>query len=210
MNLAYKAERYLEEKTKWLDKKGIKVIVHRDVDQIFEDGCGVGGMFDAYKRTLAIAAGGKTKHWLPIFIHEYQHAKQFISQSPVWMDVCNLYKGDDALGVVFNWLDGKDYPDEIVYKAIRLTQAVELDAEKRTVRELINTGLSNHIDVLNYTRDANGYIYFYNMVYMFRKWTSDNYVETNIVNKCLPDHFNNDYTKIPMEFYRLALKYCYK
>lgn len=25
------------------------------------------------------------------------------------------------------------------------------------------------------------------MIYMFRKWFGNNYTETNIVNKCLPD-----------------------
>lgn len=210
MNLKSKADKYIKTKAEWLEKKGINVIIERELDHVMEDNCAVGGMFNAYAGTLSIACGGKVTTWLPTFIHELQHAKQFLSQSRAWVDICNLYKGEDALGVIFNWLDGKSYPDSIVYKAIRLTQAVELDAEKRTVRELINTGLSNHIDVLEYTRDANGYIYFYNIVYMYRQWQHDDFSDNGIVNRSLPTEFVSDYTKLPMEYYRQAIKYCLK
>lgn len=206
MNLKSKADYYIKDKTEWLNKRGIQVITEKTADAIYEDGLGVGGMFNSYNKTLSYAASGLVKDWLPIFIHEFQHAKQFINQTPAWMGVCNLYKGEDALGVIFNWLDGKEYPDSIVYKAIRLTQALELDAEKKTVREMINTGISNNIDVLKYTKQANAYIYSYNMIYMHRIWVdaADDY---SIVNRTIPDHFNNDYTKLPMEFYRQHMKY---
>lgn len=210
MNLKSKADKYVKEQTAWLEKRGITVSVDPTTDTLYEDGLPVGGMFDAYKKSISVATGGKIAHWIPIFIHEVQHAKQFINQSPVWLDICNLYKGEDALGVIFNWLDGDEYPDSIVYKAIRLTQAVELDAEKKTVRELINTSLSDHINVLNYTKWANAYIYSYNIVYMYRQWPDDDPSKTSIITRSLPDHFNNDYTKLPMEFYRQALKYNFK
>lgn len=209
MNLKSKADYYIKEKTEWLAKHDIKVIIDKTSEVIYEDGCGVGGMFNAYTQNLSCAAGGNIKHWLPIFMHEFQHAKQFINQSSVWLDVCNLYKGEDALGVIFNWLDGKEYPDSVVYRAIRLTQAIELDAEKKTVREMINTGISNNIDVLKYTKEANAYIYSYNLIYMTRTWV-DASDDSSLANKTMPDHFNNDYTKLPMEFYRQHLKYSTK
>ena len=210
VSLKSKADRYVKEKTEWLQKRGITVNVDYSTEVIYEDGLGIGGLFDAYSKTLSVAAGGLHRNWLPTFIHELQHAKQYLAQTRAWTDVCNLYKGEDALGVLFNWLDGKEYPDSIVYKAVRLTQAIELDAERKTVNEMINTGLSNHIDVLKYTRDANGYIYMHNIIYMFRKWTHEDFTENDIVNKSLPDHFNNDYSKLPMEFYRQAIKYGFK
>ncbi len=207
MSLKFEAIKYVEKKADYLRKKGIEVRLHDT--QLLEDGLPVGGMFNSYTMKLDVDCTVSMKHWLPTFIHESQHAEQYIRDHKVWTDACNVYKGQDACTVIFNWLDGKEYPDDIVYKAIRLAQSVELDCEKRTVKELIKSGLGRYICTLKYTQEANAYIYFYNIVYMHRIWVGEADGDQNFqgyIHKIMPTNFNNDYSKMPLEYYRLCMK----
>jgi len=204
MSLKYEAMKYVEKKAEQLIKKGISVNLHDT--PLEEDGLAVGGMFNSYTMSLDVDCTNSIRSWLPTFIHESQHAQQYLRNTTVWNNACDVYKGDDACTIIFNWLDGKEYPDDIVFKAIRLAQEIELDCEKRTVKELINSGLGRYICTLKYTQEANAYIYFYNIVYIHRIWMEGDQRFQGYIHKIMPTNFNNDYSKVPLEFYRLCMK----
>ena len=111
---------------------------------------------------LVVATGCSEDQWLGTLLHEYSHLTQWAEKAPVWSSNDTLYSDYQE------WLNGKKKAPAIVRKAVAAAREVEADCERRTIR-LIRE-LSAPIDLPRYTRIANCYIHFHNVMAKTRKW----------------------------------------
>ena len=94
------------------------------------------------------------------FIHEYCHFLQWKEYSDVWKN------GRNAWIAFISYLNGnsKYFSKNQLLKI----QHLELDCEKRVLAEIKNNKLK--INVKNYIKEANSYIYSYNLILENRKF----------------------------------------
>jgi hypothetical protein len=123
------------------------------------EGFGCGGYFDEESKTLAVATDRSEQAWLGVLVHEYCHLTQWAEDAPVWLAA-------DKSQAMWDWLDRK--PARNVQEVIRRVQDVEADCERRAIR-LIRE-MAAPVDLDRYTRTANAYIHFHNVIADKRKW----------------------------------------
>lgn len=119
------------------------------------------GWFDDKTREIAIAC--KREDWIAVFAHEYCHFTQFKD---------GMFDGydDDTL---WDWLEGKDFPKEVLDHVVQEAKDLEADNERRTVALLEKYAIP--IDLSDYAKKVNAYLLFYNTVRRYRKWSSVGY-----------------------------------
>jgi hypothetical protein len=167
---------------------GVSVLLSPD-EAVDSGGFPSGGYFDGIGKTLAVATGGRSEEsWLGTLLHEYCHLTQWVEQSPDWLGY-----GDG----MWTWLEGKAVRNHLA--AIRAVQSLEADCERRTIR-LIQE-MDAPIDLESYTRAANAYIHFHNVIADTRKW-----YRPDVVMGDLPDllaaanpTFDRDFSKTPVK-----------
>ena len=108
--------------------------------------------------TLAVATNENT---LTTLVHEYCHMQQFLEQAEVW----TALRGNAQ---IWEWLSGDEFSDKVLDASIELAYAVELDCEKRSIRQhrIWNTG----IDISEYIQKSNAYTMFYFFMRHHRVW----------------------------------------
>lgn len=108
--------------------------------------------------TLAIASN---EHALATMVHEYCHMLQYLEAHPVWTAL-------EGRGQMWSWLNGEDFPDEVIDESVESYMNVELDCEIRSVEfhRMWNTG----INLEEYIQRANSYILFYKFLREERSW----------------------------------------
>lgn len=161
------------------------------------------GYFDDEKRLIAVAMDHPEDFWFSILIHEYMHMKQWIENSPLWIDM------DGADDDMDEWLGGKDFSPEELARMINSVQAIEADCERRSL-DFIKEHNITQIDPIEYAKKANSYVYFYCLIAERRKfYDSDKkpYMIEEVWSQ-MPDHFDNDYTILPDNYRELFNKYC--
>lgn len=169
----------------------------------------VSGYFDdKIGPTLACAIGKPERDWYEILVHESCHMNQWIERDPLWL---NIYaNGIDCDKGMDEWLSGKQFHvDEYTYY-IRTMQAVEIDCEKRSVKKILELDLD--IDVIDYIKRANSYLFFYSVMLETHKWCDTApYNVPEIVN-IMPGYFleESDYHKVPTEVLNLYKEKCYE
>ena len=111
-----------------------------------------------YSPTLAIASN---EHALATMVHEYCHMLQYLEVHPVWAAL-------EGRGQMWSWLNGEDFPDEVIDESVESYMNVELDCEIRSVEfhRMWNTG----INLEEYIQRANSYILFYKFLREERNW----------------------------------------
>ena len=161
------------------------------------DGVNCSGYFDTKPLLLACSTGIVEQTWLGILLHEYCHLTQ-------WAENCKAWQALDASPGMWGWLDGKPIKNAI--GAVEITQEVEADCERRTVRLIREIGAP--IDVEEYCRQANSYIHFHNVIKAHRKWTKApgalNHPE--ILKHC-NTALDTRYEKTPKNLYDALVKY---
>ena len=159
----------------------------------------VSGYFDEDAKVLAVA--GKFPDWIGTLLHEYSHLTQ-------WAEGCDIWRACEAAGKSANiddWLNGK--PQRGIQRLIAVTRDLEADNERRTVR-LIRE-LDAPVDVAEYSRRANGYIHFHNVMAETRKWYRPDrrpYYTPEVSALCNPT-IDSDFRKTPAAL-RAALLGC--
>lgn len=136
-------------------KFGVTVVVSPDRKVKSDDGTESGGWFCGESRRLVVGTG--SSEWLGILLHEYCHVTQWIENGPLW----RAYRDD-----MWAWLAGKSIKNPRA--AVRAVQAVEEDCERRTIRLIQELGAP--VNVESYTRAANAYLHFHNVMAAKRKW----------------------------------------
>ncbi len=119
------------------------------------------------KRILAVATGMPLEVWLPVFVHEFNHFRQWKEQDPIYLRA--FQDGREAIEFIDEWVDRMvDYPDEEIQSYIERAREMEADCERRTYRMIEEHNLP--IDLANYAQISNAYIHFYNYVNRRREW----------------------------------------
>lgn len=177
---------------------GVAVLVQPS-DTVDMDGRQVSGYFDEGSRVLAVA--GRFPDWIGTLLHEYSHLTQWAEDCDIW----RACKKAEQRASIDAWLDGK--AQRGIAELIAVTRDLEADNERRTVR-LIRE-LDAPVDVEEYSRRANGYIHFHNVMAETRKWYRPDrrpYYTPEVSALCNP-RIDSDFTKTPAAL-RAALLGC--
>jgi hypothetical protein len=160
------------------------------------------GYCDIYGLTVAIKKD--LDEWLLVFIHEAAHLDQVIEESPIWF---NEYAETDDINV---WVKNKQVKNKNIDKYFKAAIALELDCEKRSVAKIKKYKLP--VDVGEYTKKANAYIFSYTVTQLNRKWFEFPYKIPEIYNKMpkrflkLEDYINKRHPLLSLYNYDLTKK----
>lgn len=157
------------------------------------------GFFDPDEGMINVAIKKPIKEWFLILLHEFNHSKQ-------WMEGIDF--GDD--NSFWEWLDGKkELSKTQIKKLVNEIVKLELDCEKRTV-ETIKKYPELKIDVEDYIKKSNIYLYFYAIVAKNRIWYSDLPYNDLRIKKIVPNKFMKNYWNVPEGFEDIVKEYQYK
>lgn len=126
----------------------------------------------ADNKELRVATAGDIGVWLGVFVHETCHLDQGIER-PEWMDTC-----EKAVGIVDDWLAGKNYTKKKVEEAIHRVIELEWDCEKRSISKIKRNKLP--VNIKEYIQMANAYILGYHWTLDSRKWCKKSYQNTKV------------------------------
>lgn len=196
--------RFLKHVKKECKKYGIRFNLSKK-RYVLADTVKCNGFFDSELMELAVAGGQPFEKMLKILTHEYGHMTQWIDDCKAWR---NSKVGDsDSEKIVTLWMDREvEFSAEQKYKHIAHSRGVELDCEKRTVKLIKKFELP--LDARQYIKNANAYVYFWTYVGHCRKWYTigrEPY-NTKAIVDAMPEHFNNNYDKIPSRIQKLFAK----
>lgn len=127
--------------------------------------------------------------WIEILAHEFSHLTQWVDQIDLWK------QSMESMPLVDAWLEGEDVHD--IERHIQVCRDLELDNEKRSVKVIKKFGLD--VDLDNYIKKANAYVYFYTRLLTTRKWATPKnspYNNKNIIS-VMPNKFKTDYSVVP-------------
>ena len=120
-----------------------------------------------------------------------------------YIEKTNIWKGANQCGPMDDWLLGKDVKN--IEERIDQVKWLELDCEKRTVKNMIKYNLP--VNISSYIQKANSYILFYNYIKETRLWCKMGNSPDEKSNKSLwslcPDKFmpRSYYKTIPKNIY---------
>lgn len=183
---------------------GVKLLNKRHA---WMDGVRVNGYFCDATPELVVACYKKTNEWLEIFVHESCHRDQFIENARVWTRTINGY---DATTLLWQWLDKTiELTPEKLNTVVQHVLEIELDCERRAARKIRRFNLP--IDLDEYIKKANAYVYFYKVLEETRLWYDKGRspMHCPAVWKQMPNHFNNDYKIISPKYRAMILEHCY-
>jgi len=149
-----------------------------------------GGYFDDCRKILAVSIGSSLTSCFQTLLHEVSHFKgQWLNPKSIW------YKGRIRHGHsrFFSYLSGQR-----IYKkhaAIAAALAIELDCERKTVRE-IKRRWTKYIDLAEYQRQSSAYLYSYLYMGETGKWPVVSCCIRKIA-KHAPDSLQKSYKQIP-------------
>ena len=170
----------------------------------------VAGFFCAEERRLCVATRRSFCSWFPIFVHESCHMQQYLENCESWSNLDIGIVNTDACGLLFDWLEHRiELHANDVAAYCRAVQMLELDCEKRSVRNILDWQLT--VDLDEYVRGANAYVMFYNYVRKHRKWTKEKSVydpilACNFEPKFYADH---EYHNMPHWYEDAVTKHCF-
>lgn len=148
------------------------------------DGSPSSGYFSEDEKKICVSL--KTKDFVGILAHEYSHFMQYTDS----MDLYTYY--GKSYTKIMEWLDGKRI--QKVDFHLDNCLALELDCEKRAVELMKLWDLG--IDIKDYIKRANAYMYFWKYLKHSRKWCNPYNTPScndSLVNM-MPNRFLNDYT----------------
>lgn len=126
---------------------------------------GCSGYFNTDPLEFVVAIGKPFKDWFLVFVHEFSHFKQYLSD-PVAFGVAAA-----EIGKLFEWLAGEiELTPTEINDFGELALLLEYDAENQVLEHLGELGIASLIDANEYAQKANSYFNFYNYVIKHRKW----------------------------------------
>lgn len=165
-----------------------------DSYSVRQDGVSVGGSFGGVRKTVLTSCTDRPD-WLHILVHESCHMDQYLYDQKIWTN-----KGD-SYDQVDDWLHGKKIRN--IHTHINNIQDLELDCEKRAVMKIKNFDLP--IDIEEYTKRANAYVYFFSYLKLSRHWPNSKnsaYVKKEIWQH-MPTVWQKSYRKLSKKYLQL-------
>jgi hypothetical protein len=168
----------------------------------------VSGYFQDEPAELVTAIKMAEDKWLPILVHESCHMDQWLENTNIWQLQNSKY--GDINSILDNRLKGdKNCTVKQFKEALKKCLRLELDCEKRSVKKIKKYNLP--IDVKDYIKKANAYIFLYSIMESTYKWCDTSPYKINEIYKIMPDKFLRvkDYIhdKKMLDLYKI---YCYK
>jgi phosphorylcholine metabolism protein LicD len=145
------------------------------------------GYFDEETPTLVCSMNRPDS--LEILAHEFGHLTQWKENIDLWQAV------NVSMPLVDAWLGGEEVSN--IKKHLAVCRNLELDNEKRAVKIIKKFDLD--IDIDNYIKKANAYVFFYSRLLATRKWCTPKnspYSNIRIIEK-MPRYFMKDYSSMP-------------
>jgi len=139
-----------------------------------------------------------------IFVHEYSHFLQWRNKKGIWYDI-----DVDKESNFWEWLDGnKKMSKKSLREISLLIGAVEADAERRSVGIIKKWDID--INLKEYKRKANTYIFFYTVIPDIGSWYSSGTPPYEIpeIMDLMPNTFLSDYSNPPEGYLELIKKHC--
>lgn len=136
--------------------------------------------------------------WIEILAHEFCHLTQWVDQVSIWHD------SNFSIPLVDAWLSGKNVHH--IKKHLAVCRELELDNEKRSVKMIKKFDLD--VDIDQYIRKANAYVFFYNRLLATRKWATPQnspYSNKRII-ETMPRYFKTDYSITPKKIERIFIQ----
>lgn len=176
-------------------KYGIKIILEKtDLVHAKGETDGCAGYFCSENKILAVATKAKMSDWLGVFVHESCHMDQWIENKFMWDKLSHGYN------IFFGWLmDGSIVKREILEECVQDIIRLEKDCEIRSVKKIQKYNLK--IDVDNYKRKANAYLYAYLYFLETKKWIPKIYASPYVWSLC-SSRFPKEHLKIPLKLHR--------
>ncbi len=131
------------------------------------------------KIVLAASTGGKTDaEFMSLLAHEYCHMTQYVENSKLWVSAedFNLFE---------EWLSGTSVSYKGLFDAWEKIVKLEADCEMRVVKLIGELGLP--LDIAEYSRRANSYLFFYHWVLENKKWYKTAPYEVESILTLMPD-----------------------
>lgn len=186
------------------DKHNIDVLLSKDPEVWLTEDFDCNGYFDIATRKLAVACGQPIEQWYPVLVHESCHLDQYIEKSPVWTNA--LIGGIEAVNILELWINHQiELNDEQLWKIIDAARDLELDCERRTIQKFKKYSMP--INVEQYTKQANAYIYLYNIVAMTRSWFKTEPYYAERIWSQMPSDFNRNYKFLPISVMSLFINH---
>ena len=105
------------------------------------------------------------------------------------------------------WLyHGYDYDKSLTDRYINALQDFELECETMSIHTILENDLS--VNVVDYIKQANAYIYFYNLVRDERKWCKYAPYTVNEILDMMPEQIITDPRDISEEIYEMIKIKC--
>lgn len=194
------------------DNSGVKYLFPETAEVSYpgSENMMVSGYFaDKPEPLLACAIGKPVEQWFEILVHESCHMDQWIEQGEVWDDL--YLNGHDCDKEMDEWLSGKEFTEEEAAYFIRIMQTLEIDCEKRAIEKIKHLNLS--IDITNYIKKANSYLFFYTVMLQTKKWCDIAPYNIPEIVEMMPDYFfdeDEQYHQISNALLVLYKEKCYK
>jgi len=214
-------------------QKNVKAFIKYAVGELIESGCqivlekkeDVKNPFDGMEYSgfferrpylcFHCAIGLSQKDWFPVFVHEFAHFLQYKDESkktPYWIQQRYAEKilpeppGNDP---IYLWLEKKlELNPKVIKKLARVTQRMELDADKRAIGIIKRFDLP--IDIDWYIKTTNAYILFFNIITETRMWFDKEPGVVPEIYKIMPNTWKKGYSKTPKKYRELVMKHCFK
>ena len=165
-----------------------------------DDPNGCTGYFDEDEMILCVSNRNNKHIFISNLVHESSHMDQFLHDRYLW-DKCN-----PGYTIFFEWLDGAtDLKQDVLEEAVQDIIRIELDAERRSIRKIRHYNLDSLIDIDEYIRGVNAYLYGYLFALETRHWTPQIYFDGDIKNAS-SSRLKRSYTKIPRRLHRIFLE----
>jgi hypothetical protein len=155
------------------------------------------GYFDGH--LLVTAAGPPETDWVPVFVHESCHMDQAVENDSLWDPAGKALEDFDS------WISYKTVLTEAQqFHMIETIQDLERDCEKRTIKKIKKYNLP--IDIDEYGRLSNIYLYSYEFMRQKQRWLSFSEVQHKL-KKHVKDKIQKSHIKIPFELYKKFEEY---
>lgn len=153
------------------------------------------GYFDSEGGELASSNYNDFDVFIRNFVHESCHMDQFLKDKFLWE------KCSPGYDIFFQWLeDKKIVKREVLEEAVQDIIRLEKDCEIRSIAKINKYKLP--IDVTDYIKRANAYLYGYLFFLEQKKWLPAIYNNPDVVTVS-PGRFPKEYKKIPRKLYVL-------
>ena len=201
-------DRFMKHVEKEVTKSGITFLPVKKTYVSVEGNVRVSGYFDTGDMVLAVAMGLPEIEWLAVLVHEYSHFRQFKENCKAWKQT--TVKGEDVCDTIFLFVGSnhKVIPKRILKDHTARVRNVELDCEKRTVRNIRKFSLP--LDIPSYIQKANSYLYFYNYALLRKRWWRPDkspYRNGKVWSE-FPTYFKRRYHGLPKKYVELYDSYC--